>query len=65
MIEILGAVIVLPYGHIYRAHTREPIVAIIEEEDETEVRNKLNKWFKSKLQEAQYVQVAVRDPTNQ
>ena len=51
----------LPYGHLYRAHTRGPIISIIEEDDELEVRAKLIRWFHLKLREAQYVQVAVRE----
>ena len=54
----------LPYGQIYHRNTQVPISTIIHLNDETEIQNELLRWFKVKLREAQYVQVAVRESSS-
>lgn len=60
LLDAASSVAMLPYGQVYRRNTRLPIVTIIGKHDEAEIHAELLKWFKVKLREAQYVQVAVR-----
>lgn len=52
----------LPYGHIYRENTRNtrnPIISIVDNDDEILILQEVTEWFKVKVREAQYIQVAV------
>lgn len=60
LLAVASSAAVLPYGQVYRRNTLLPIIAIIGKNDEADIRSELSKWFKVKLREAQYVQVAVR-----
>ena len=64
LLHNLSLVFVLPYGQVYRRNTRQPIISIINADNEYEVHERLLAWFKVKLREAQYVQVAVRRSFN-
>lgn len=59
LLDSLAFIAVLPYRELYRINTLSPISSIVTKNDEVEINADLNHWFKSKLKEAQYVQVAV------
>lgn len=59
LVDGCAFVAMLPYGSIYRRNTLLPIIFIVEQDDVLERQIAIERWFRVKLREAQYVQVAV------
>ena len=59
LVDGCAFVAMLPYGSIYRRNTLLPIIFIVEQDDVLERQTAIKRWFRIKLREAQYVQVAV------
>ena len=54
-------VLTLPYGFFYDRNTRTPLTNIAASTNPADCRSHVEAFFKAKIREAQYVQVAVRD----
>ena len=59
LLAFLVAIAVLPYSNIYRRNTHDPLISIMEQNNDTATVSELQRWAKRKHGEAQYVQVAV------
>ena len=62
LLDILKNLAIFPYRFVYQRNTHNPIVAVMDTTSSTDCKAKLEIWFKLKLREAQYVQVAVGPP---
>ena len=54
---------VLPYRFVYRRNTEDPIDAVLNTTNSHDCKRELEKWFRMKMREVQYVQIAVCPPT--
>ena len=59
LLQASVTVVVAPYRYFYHENTRDPILRILQSEDQTVVRDEVRRWIDRKRNEAQYVQAAV------
>ena len=59
VLALLVAIAVLPYSNIYKRNTRDPLILIMEQDNDTAAVSELQRWAKRKHGDPQYVKVAV------
>ena len=59
LLDQILSLLILPYKVFYNRHTREPLNLVASSVDVTTCQIHLESFFRAKLREAQYVQVAV------
>ena len=57
--NLLATLVTLPYRYVYRRNTYDPIQAILATNTSSTYEAELERWFRLRRGESQYVQIAV------